>query len=128
MLLSTFHCPVIIEHNGIIIFGGKADICRNSTIRCSGRLSIGNNAYINCNSFVSCNYFVNIGDDFLGGFNLHIQDCDSHKIFYENREKTNHDSIIIGNHVWCGANVDILKGAAIANGSILSFRSLDNMK
>lgn len=60
----------------------------------------------------------------MGGYNLHVQDCDGHKIIYDGIEKNNYGAIKIGKHVWCCGHVDLLKGAEIGDNSIVAYGSM----
>lgn len=86
----------------------------------SGKLQIGNNCFFNHNCSVTCNENIIIGDNCMFANNVVIIDHD-HKI----EDGVINDSlvskpVIIGDNVWCGANVTILKGVSIGNGAIIA--------
>ncbi|WP_434640817.1 DapH/DapD/GlmU-related protein [Thermoanaerobacterium thermosaccharolyticum] len=47
-------------------------------------------------------------------------DTDFHYVIENGNKKINTDDIIIGDHVWIGSNVSILKGVRIENNSIIA--------
>lgn len=74
--------------------------------------------YINMDSKIRCRKRITIGDDVVISENVHIRDSDTHQILEENYESTL--PVVIGNHVWIGANATILKGVTIGNGAIIA--------
>lgn len=87
------------------------------------KLKIGD-SFINREVKIICNKSITIGDDCIIAMGTVIRDNDggNHQIFapgYENAK-----SIIIGNHVWLGENVMILKGVTIGEGAIVAASSL----
>lgn len=105
---------------------------------CSGSLSMGRgcrvdvneNAVLNCgggyigpeNTFIVYNG-INIGKDCNISWGCQFLDDDFHLIKYENkREKSK--VINIGNNVWIGCNVSILKGSHIASGCVVAANSV----
>jgi acetyltransferase-like isoleucine patch superfamily enzyme len=53
-----------------------------------------------------------------------IWDSDIHSI--EGNKRPTTQTVIIGNHVWIGTNVVILKGVNIGNGAVISAGSVVN--
>lgn len=89
----------------------------------SAKLKIGD-SFINREVKIICNKSITIGDDCIIAMGTVIRDNDggNHQIFspgYENAKP-----IIIGNHVWLGENVMILKGVTIGEGAIVAASSL----
>lgn len=65
---------------------------------------------------------VIIGDDFLTSLNLYIRNSDGHTIYEINGLKPINEpkfGIHIGNHVWCGYDVAILKDADIPSNCVI---------
>lgn len=115
---------VLLGNTGKIVFRGKTQISKGITIRCtSGRLIVGNNFYSNCNLSIICSREINIGDDCLFGWNVHIRDCDGHAILKEGERVNSNTEVVIGNHVWVGQDVKILKGTVIPNDSVIAMNS-----
>ncbi|MEX0323065.1 MAG: acyltransferase [Puniceicoccaceae bacterium] len=67
-----------------------------------------------------------LGDDCMISKNVDIRSSDGHSIIDPDTGKRMNParSITIGNHVWIGAGVTILKGVEIGNGSIVGCQSL----
>ncbi len=108
-----------------------------------GQIAIGESSIIG-DALIYAREEIKIGSHFLTSWNVFIQDFDPHPINPKEREKQIdhmtqqfyprfHDPkstswegqfptqpISIGNNVWVGANVTILKGAQIGNGCIVA--------
>jgi len=82
-------------------------------------LYIGSNVCMNSNTIILCRKKIHIGDDTMFGPNVVIIDHDHD---YKNRlwkDTFKCDDIFIGNNVWIGANVTILKGSYIEDHSVI---------
>lgn len=112
-----------IRNNAKICFIGKASLSKGISIRNSGIVCFGNNFYCNCNLSIVCSHCITFGDDCILGWNIHIRDCDGHSL-YQNRERINpNKEVQIGNHVWIGQDVKILKGSVIPENSVIAMNS-----
>lgn len=106
-----------------IIFYGKASLSNGISIRNSGTVSFGSNFYCNCNLSIICGKSITFGDDCILGWNVHIRDCDGHSLS-QNGERINpNKDVQIGNHVWIGQDVKILKGSVIPDNSVIAMNS-----
>lgn len=107
-----------------IVFEGKATICNPVylTVNHSGVVKFGSNFQSNTNFVLSSANAVTFGADCLVAWNVILIDGDGHSIYLPNSDKRYNDPkpIIIGNHVWIGSNVTILKGSKVADGDIIS--------
>ncbi|WP_269225988.1 acyltransferase [Flavobacterium eburneipallidum] len=65
---------------------------------------------------------IAIGEDCMFSHRIEIRNGDSHAIYdKESKQRINTaQSIVVGNHVWLGADAKILKGASIADNSIVA--------
>ena len=68
---------------------------------------------------------IKIGEDCLFADQIELWASDSHTIYNKEDEIINKEKpVIIGNKVWVGSRVIILKGITIADGSIIGMGSL----
>ncbi len=90
-----------------------------------GTLEIGENTFINYGTSVSAMKRVTIGRDCAIGTYCMIMDNDFHKISPEERyEFPESDPITIGDKVWLGGHVIVLKGVTIGDGSVVAAGSI----
>lgn len=94
---------------------------RNVSFRVEGgELTIGT-SFFNQGCSITCMDNIQIGDDCLFGPNVVVVDHD-HEYRYTNERRGNHfrkAPISIGNNVWIGANVTILRGSQIEDGAVI---------
>lgn len=67
---------------------------------------------------------IHIGDDCLFSKEIHIMNGDGHNIFIEGQKIPPAEDVYIGNHVWVGMGVYILKNSVIPDGSIVGAGSV----
>ena len=113
---------------------GKLNIKGDYSIGRGCRIAIGKNAevfleegYININSMLIINHGLSIGKDSFISWNCQILDDDFHEIIYDDKKDTD-NKIKIGNHVWIGSNVSILKCVEIADNCIVAANSVVTKK
>jgi acetyltransferase-like isoleucine patch superfamily enzyme len=94
---------------------------------CSGdarpsKLAIGARTYVNRNTIVMATEQVVIGADCLIGPNCYITDTDHGTTAGElmNKQPLRTRPVVIGNGVWLGANVVVLKGVTIGDGAVIA--------
>lgn len=110
------------SEGGGISLGDGCHIKRNATLQADGgRLSIGRGCFINENACIVARESIAIGDNCSFGPNLCIYDHD-HDFRKGSGFKT--AGIKIGNNVWMGANVTVLKGTAIGDGAVIAAGSV----
>lgn len=80
--------------------------------------------YINFNAKIRCYQEISIGENVALSENLTIWDSDAHEIIGSTQPKTK--AVSIGNHVWIGVNVTILKGVTIGDGAIIAAGAVVN--
>lgn len=99
----------------------------------NGLLTIGENTYINPNSVIIVAKEISIGSNCAISWNVQIMDTDIHTLVVNGKPNESTKKIKIGNNVWIGSNVIILKGTEIGNnvviaaGSIVSGNIPDNV-
>lgn len=116
-----------IDDGGKLILKGNALFGEGISIRISqnGRMILGENFRCNKNCFISCDDIMEFGNDVLIGWDVKIRDSDGHEIYdlISNKKNEKVKSVMVGNHVWIAANVHILKGTNIKDGSVVAYRS-----
>lgn len=66
-----------------------------------------------------------IGSDCIFAKGVRIRTSDQHSIFDSGGTRINHaKDVLIGNHVWLGASVIVMKGVTIADGSVVGMDSM----
>ena len=83
-------------------------------------LHLGKNSFINSDCKIRCHKKISIGDDCAISHDVTIMDGDGHSL---NGVK-NDEEVNIGNHVWIGTRVTILKGVSIGDGAIIAAGSV----
>lgn len=114
---------LLLGKNAKIIFNRKASLSKGISIRNFGTVSFGNNFYCNCNMSIICSKKITFGDDCILGWNVHIRDCDGHSLFQNGARINPGKDVKIGNHVWIGQDVKILKGVGIPDDSVIAMNS-----
>jgi serine acetyltransferase len=84
------------------------------------KLTIGS-GFINYNVKINCFQEISIGSEVLISNNTIIRDNDGH---YLTGQSTERSPVCIGNHVWIGMNVIILKGVHIGDGAMVAAGSV----
>lgn len=115
---------LVVHPTGRLIVNGNFKIFSGATIfiNKNAGLILGN-GYINNNLTLHCYEQIEIGEDVAIGENVSISDSDSHFISTTPDYKMT-QPVIIGNHVWIGMNVIILKGVHIGDGAIIAAGSV----
>lgn len=68
---------------------------------------------------------ITIGDDCMFSYGIHVRTTDSHSILDTTGKRINPGAdISIGNHVWIGADVMILKGTYVPDECVIGARSM----
>ncbi len=130
----------VIISSGILSFGEFNRIrAQKFWIRFGGKVTFGN--YINLNEFseIRCDESISIGDFVEISYNVKLWDTNTHEIegALNRRERWKKQylmrdvsrkpitkPVVIGNDVWIGDSVAILKGSKIGNNCICGYRTL----
>lgn len=123
--IPTLHRDADIEigNKSIVKIGSSFSMRKNSVIaaRDNATLSIGQSVFINRNTIIMAMKHITIGNRVTIGPNVCIYDHD-HDI--HNRGGYFCNDVTIGDHVWIGANVTILKGVTIGENSVIASGSI----
>ncbi len=103
---------VFISDGAKLLIGGKDQ---------PGKLTLGSNVFINHYAVIDCHLKIELGSNVLVGPHAYIGDFD-HQLEADGSITGIGKSaeIIIGEHVWIGANATILKGVNIGKGAIVA--------
>jgi acetyltransferase-like isoleucine patch superfamily enzyme len=110
--------------------GGELNLGKNVRIALGGKFFInekciiGENTYIQPNANILVNTGLKIGSDCAISWNVQIIDDDMHTVIKDGIELNPRKKIFIGDHVWIGTNVTILKGSIIGSNSIIAAGSV----
>lgn len=100
---------------GLTIRSGKHNMVEISCAR-NGRLSFGNNVFLNQGVRIACSLEISIGDNALIGDESVILDNDYHGVA-NSAAKT--APVRIESDVWLGTRVIVLRGVTIGRGSVI---------
>ncbi len=83
-------------------------------------LKLGKNSFINSDCKIRCSKEITIGENCAISHDVTIMDSDVHAI----NGVVNTKPVHIGNHVWIGTRVTILRGVAIGDGAVIAAGSV----
>lgn len=113
----------IFRNTGEIIFKGKTKIGYGSIISNEGKIVIGENVNFAKVEFI-CREKIEIDKNCMFSWNVSLMDTDHHNIFFNKKIINKSKGIKIGEHVWIGSDVKILKGVGIAKNNIIGSGSI----
>lgn len=105
---------------------GKSIIGLNSavTIEDDAVLELGHNTYIGAKAHIRVNKYARIGHDVAIAWNFTLLDSDFHDYYIDGQKARITEAVIIGNNVWIGNNVIVLKGVTIGDNCIIGAGSV----
>lgn len=115
---------LLFENSGELHFAGKADIGTGSRISNAGTLRFGENFQSSGKMTIICKRKISFGKDNLISWNTLFMDSDLHNITDVSGKGNLDKPIEIGDHVWVGCNVTILKGVKIASNTVVAAGSV----
>ena len=118
---------LILRDNSQLLCKGHTQCFEAVRIEClpNAVVELGDRTYINHDSEIRCREQISIGNNVSIAYNVLIQDSDYHTIYdKEGNPKLQTLPITIEDNVWIGANVIILKGVTIGEGSIIAAGSV----
>lgn len=113
------HTRLSMQDGARLIVNGNFSVLSGASISIQkgAKLELGS-GYINNDAKIACHSNITIGEDVAISENVVIRDSDNHKLLYEGYIET--QPISIGNHVWIGIGVTILKGVTIGDGAVIA--------
>ncbi len=82
-----------------------------------GKINIGDNCFLNDGCSINCHDEIDIGNNVICGQNVMIFDHDHD--YKNDMTKFVTNKVKIGNNIWIGANVTILKGVTIGDNVVI---------
>lgn len=114
---------IFVNDEVVIKEGARICSCNNQAV-----IRIGNRTTIGYHTFIFASARIEIGDDCLIAPFVYIVDS-NHSIKRDeliNRQPNEAIAVKIGNDVWVGSNVTILKGVQIGDGAVIAANSVVN--
>jgi acetyltransferase-like isoleucine patch superfamily enzyme len=126
-VVSVLPINIFIGKSSIINFGESVCIGPgvNIIVKENAEFSVGSGTYFTSDMHIEAVKSISIGDNCAISWGVTIIDDDHHRIEYVGVEKvTKNCGVEIGNKVWIGCNVTILKGCKIGDGSVIGAGSI----
>lgn len=112
--------------NSRLILNGKSIIGLNSAVSIDNNATfeIGDNTYIGAQAHIRVNEYIKIGNNVAISWKVTIMDSDFHHYKIDGEMQPITKPVTIGNNVWIGNNVIILKGVTIGDNAIIGAGSV----
>ena len=108
-----------VEVDGSVHLGRGCKVCEEK----GALLKIGEHFHVTGDTTIVCKKSVSFGKDCLLSWDVMVMDTDFHHIYGNCEEVNKPRSIAVGNHVWIGMGVTILKGVKICDDVVVSANS-----
>lgn len=96
----------------------------NIIVKDNAELTIGQQTYFTSDAHIEAMNSISIGSNCAISWGITIIDDDHHTILPQTEKNKQKGSVQIGNHVWLGCNVTILKSTVIGNNCIVAAGSV----
>lgn len=125
VLVEGSNRKTVFANSGRIIIDKKANFGRGTVIRNKGRMMFGEGFSCTGNTQIICSSDIVFGKQCLISWDVLLMDDDQHRILDDSNNVINKPQpIVIGDDVWIGCRVTVLKGAEIPNGNVVAAGSL----
>ncbi len=116
---------LILDEGSVLTFDGDSRVNYGSTLHiCKNAVGHIGSMTTNVGLNIQCYKSVTIGEDCMFGRNATIFDSAYHPTgFSEDTMAINSEAVVIGNHVWAGAQAFIMQGTEIGDGSMIGSRA-----
>ena len=126
---EVFNCDIFLRGNGHKLILDKNVKLYNVRIKVIGNrnvVSIGSGSSVADGNIIAGGQGVpiNIGTDCMIAEGVDIWSTDTHSVFEEGNLVNPPRPIRIGNHVWVGKDVAILKGVTVGDNAVIGMRSM----
>ncbi len=109
-----------LRTQGWVLMGPGIQIVIGAT----AELRVGAGSYLSGNSQILARSRITVGSECAIAWDVMVMDSDSHSLSVAGEQRPQTDPVEIGNHVWIGAGVMILKGAKVGDGAVVAAGSL----
>lgn len=113
---------IVVQKDGRLVFNGRARIGHGSKIHVNqgGEMIIGDMFAVSSSSKFICYKRMVMGKDIQFSWGCQVMDSDTHHIYDESGKEINTDKeVCIGNKVWIGSSVVIMKGTQIPDNCVI---------
>lgn len=121
--MITVSTHFVIRDNGKITLGKRCGMRRACEVSVAenGVITIGNDVFFNKGCVIAAHNNIVIGDATRFGPNVMVYDHDYDYKNLESQKRSQHicSPVIIGNNVWLGAGVTILRGSVIGDNCVI---------
>lgn len=117
---------IMVDVASVIVIGNQLHMRGPLYLKAlaGGKLEVGDTCFFNHNCSITCMQAIKIGSNCKFGNNLVIVDHDHNYKHLGDDEEYIADPIQIGNNVWIGANVTILRGTFIGDNCVIAAGSV----
>lgn len=125
-VVSRIPCNLFVGKNSSFTAGSSVSIGpgTNVVVKNGASFSIGSGTYITSDTHIEAVHSIEIGSDCAISWGITIIDDDHHNIQYPGKKEKPLSGVKIGNKVWIGCNVTILKNAQIGDGCVIAAGSV----
>ena len=126
---EIFHCNILLRGKGHRLIIEEGVHLHNMWIKIIGE---GNTVHIGANTSFGSGHLISggkgtcisVGRECMIADGVDIWSTDTHSVLQDGKLVNKPESIIIGDHVWIGKDVAILKGVTIGDNAVVGMRSM----